>query len=250
MTRTPARSSSALARSRPAILRALACALLLGLGHAALPGDAAAKEGAGPRVAASETWAADTITSSDEGIEIAHVWSKGRKFREDRVVAAIPVITIVNGDTYYAIDALTGTGIAIARSPKAVARDAQGGRPMDERIQATIAAGAEKIGSERIGGRTCVGYQLTDQKGKQTVWVTDDAYRLPVRAEIFDRQSGRTADTRFNWTRDLPIPDAFFEPDPRIQMERVGYEEYLKRSRSGPVGPVPVIHGNLLHGGE
>lgn len=233
---SPPRRSSSLAA-----VAALLVGLVLGTG-------ASAKDEAAPRAAESETWAADTITSSDTGIEIAHAWSKGRKFREDRVVAAIPVVTIVNGDTYYAIDALTGEGVAITRSPKAIAGDAKGGRPMDERIQRTIQAGAEKIGTERIGGRPCVGYQLTDDKGKQTVWLTDDALRLPVRAEIFDRKSGRSADTRFNWTRDLPIPDAFFEPDPRLRMERVGYDEYVKRSQSGPVGPVPVIHGNLLHG--
>lgn len=242
MTCTPLRSSVR-PRSFSSLARLASVALSL-----ALPSGAAAKDEAAPRASQSETWAGDAITSSDMGIEIAHVWSKGRKFREDRVVAAVPVITIVNGDTYYAIDALHGEGVAIARSPKAIARDAQGGRPMDERIQSTIKAGAEKIGSERIGGRPCVGYQLTDDKGKQTMWITDDAYRLPVRAEIFDRKSGRSADTRFNWTRDLPIPDAFFEPDPRVRIERVGYDEYVKRSQSGPVGPVPVIHGNLLHG--
>lgn len=211
----------------------------LGLGLALPLGAAAKDEPEAPRAAQSETWAAETITSSDGGIEIAHAWSKGRKFREDRVVASVPIITIVSADTYYAINELTGQGVAIARSPKAIARDAKGGRPMDERIQSTIEAGAEKVGSERIGGRPCVSYQISDDKGKQTMWVTDDAQRLPVRAEIFDRKSGRSADTRFNWTRDLPISDGFFEPDPRVQMERVGYEEYLKRSQSGPRGRCP-----------
>jgi hypothetical protein len=199
--------------------------------------------------AIAETWAADAFTQADAGVEVAHVWSKGRRFREERVVSMVPIVTIVNGDVYYAIDGLAGRGVAISRSPKALADDAKGERPMDQQIQGVIKKGAEKVGTERIAGRNCVGYQITDQNGKQAVWVTDDALRLPVRAEIFDRQTGKSAKTHFTWARDLPIPDSFFEPDPRIQLERVGYDEYMRRVQAGEkVGPVPVIHGVLLHG--
>jgi outer membrane lipoprotein-sorting protein len=231
--------------TRRSLVRLLGLVSALGL---ASPLRAPAAEDAAPRDKGSDTWAADALTQSDAGIEVAHLWSKGRKFREERVIQMMPILTIVNGDTYYAIDALGARGVAITRSPKALADDAKAARPMDQQIQSMIRQGAEKIGTERIGGRTCVGYQITDKKGKQTVWITDDAVRIPVRAEVFDRTSGRSASTHFNWARDLPIPDAFFEPDPRIQLERLSYEDYRKRSQSGPVGPIPVLHGHLLHG--
>jgi hypothetical protein len=33
-----------------------------------------------------------------------------------------------------------------------------------------------------------------------------------------------------------------------VQLERVEYADYLKRSETSAVGPAPVLFGNLLHG--
>ena len=51
-----------------------------------------------------------------------------------------------------------------------------------------------------------------------------------------------------DWTRGTKMPKAFFEPDPRIQIESVSYEDYVRRSRREPVGPAPAFYRELLHG--
>ena len=52
----------------------------------------------------------------------------------------------------------------------------------------------------------------------------------------------------FGRIADLELSDAFFEPDPRVKLERVEYADYVTRSQTGPVGPAPVLFSNLLHG--
>ena len=72
---------------------------------------------------------------------------------------------------------------------------------------------------------------------------------LPLRVEVFDK--GLKSPSRrdyIGWTQALELPDAFFEPDPRVKLERMSYDEYLKRSAEGPVGSVPILFGSLLHG--
>jgi len=51
-----------------------------------------------------------------------------------------------------------------------------------------------------------------------------------------------------DWIADPVLTDAFFEPDPRIQLETIEYDDYVKRSGQGPVGPAPVLFSPLLHG--
>jgi len=197
----------------------------------------------------SETWFAEAITQSDLGIESSYLWSKGRKLRADTVIAGVPVVTIVNGSTYYAINGRAMVGTAIERSPKALANDAKGGRPFLNDGERMIAMGAEKIGTERIGGRPCEAYRLTDSDGKKTIWMTQDNLRLPVKIELYGRVEGQTATTIINWSRDFEVPDAFFEPDPRVTLDRVSYDEYVSRSREKKLpSAVPVLYGDLLHG--
>jgi hypothetical protein len=70
-----------------------------------------------------------------------------------------------------------------------------------------------------------------------------------VRVVFYTRGDGSKATTDYiDWIADLPLSDPFFEPDPRVQLERVEYADYLKRVQSGPVGPAPVLFANLLHG--
>jgi len=198
--------------------------------------------------AGSETWFAEAITQSDLGIESTYLWSKGRKLRADTVVAGVPVVTIVNGSTYYAINGRSMVGTAIERSPKALANDAKGGRPFLNDGDRMIAMGGEKIGSERIAGRPCDTYRLTDSDGKKTIWMTQDNLHLPVKIEQYGRVEGQTATTIINWSRDFEVSDTFFEPDPRITLDRLSYDEYVKRSREKLPSAVPVLYRDLLHG--
>jgi outer membrane lipoprotein-sorting protein len=228
-----------MARTTPRTLVAVS-ALVAGLMLFPAPGRAAE--------AAAETWFAEAITQSDLGIESSYLWSKGRKLRADVVVSGTPVVTIVNGATYYAIDGRSMIGTAIERAPKALANDAKGGRPFLNDGERMIAMGGEKVGSERIAGRACDVYRLTDNDGKKTIWMTQDSLHLPVKIELYGRTSGQTSTTIINWNRGFEVPDAFFEPDPRLTLDRVSYQEYLNRSKERLPSAVPVLYGDLLHG--
>ncbi len=46
----------------------------------------------------------------------------------------------------------------------------------------------------------------------------------------------------------LRIPDPFFEPDPRYRIEKMSYEEYVKRKLRGPKDMMPVLFPELLSG--
>lgn len=196
----------------------------------------------------AETWYVEAIGQGVGGVQVSSFWSKGRKLRSQSVIGGHLVLTYVNGDTYYAIDGLSGVGVAIRRAPKALADDAKGGRPMANEGRQLVARGAEEVKTERLGGREVKVYRLTDAQGKHTAWVTNDPQQLLVKLETFRRGEGQSATTIFSYQRGLEIPDAFFEPDPRFTLERMTHEEYLTRIAQGPVGPVPVIHTDLLRG--
>jgi hypothetical protein len=164
-------------------------------------------------------------------------------------VAGRPILTLVNGEFYTVIDELAGTGVAIRRSPAAIQADARRGRPFGREGDRLVAAGAEKVASETIMGRACDVYRATDPRGRREACLLQDAARLPLRAEEFDRARSATVQIRFlDWSRGFPVADAFFEPDPRVAIERVEYADYLARAPKGPVGPAPVMYRDLLHG--
>ena len=104
--------------------------------------------------------------------------------------------------------------------------------------------------SETLSGRPCKMYRLTEERGKTEVWLTDDKRKLPVRVEFSRRDTGAKSTTDYiDWIADLELSDPFFEPDPRVELERVEYADYVTRSQSGSiVGPAPVLFSNLLHG--
>lgn len=222
--------------ARPLLLGLL---VLTALGSA-LPGAARAEE--------PDTWFVEGFAQGTGGVQLSYFWSKGRKLRSQSVIGGHLVLTFVSGNRYYAIDGLSGVGVAIQRSPKALAADAKGGRPMANEGRQLVARGAEEVRTERLGGREVKVYRLTDAQGKHTAWVTNDPQQLLVKLETFRRGEGQSATTIFSYQRGLEIPDAFFEPDPRFTLEQMSHEEYLTRIANGPVGPVPVIHTDLLVG--
>ena len=205
---------------------------------------------AAPARAEDDTWYVQKVTSGDSPLRVENFWSKGSRLRAHSVVAGRPILTLVNGEFYTVIDELAATGVAIRRSPAAIAADAKRGRPFGREGDRLIAEGAEKVGRETIMGRDCDVYRLTTGGGRREACLLQDPPRVPVRAEEFDRARGATVQIRFlDWSRGFPVADAFFEPDPRIAIERVEYADYLARAPKGPVGPAPVLYRDLLHGG-
>ncbi len=234
------------ARRRPAL--ALAAALLV----AGLPAGSLAQEepAKAPAGAAADTWYAQALAYSDAGINVTHFWSKGQKLRAETVIAGHRVVTIVNGDTYFAYDLLSREGVAIARTATAMEQDGERNRPFGNELDALLRHGAERIGPDEVGGRKVDLYQVTDDTGRRQVWATTDDRKLPIRLRVWRRHTGQTLHTDFlSWTRGLPIEDDFFEPEPFVALERLGFEEYVARQgERTPTGPVPVLYTDLLHG--
>jgi outer membrane lipoprotein-sorting protein len=200
--------------------------------------------------AAPDTWYAQALARSSIGLNVTHFWSKGDKLRTETVIAGHRIITIVNGDTYYAYDGIGLTGIALGRAPRAVEQDAERERPFGNELDAVLRQGAEKVGVEQLGGRKVELFRVTDELGRRQVWITADELRLPLRLEVYRRQTGRTLETDFlNWQRGLPISDRFFLPESGITFLRLSFDEYVARQADRQsLGPVPVLYTDLLHG--
>lgn len=198
------------------------------------------------------TWHAQALAHSDGGLNVSYFWSKGAKFRSETVVTGHRIVTIVNGDLYYAYDAVTRQGIAIRRSPEAIALDRPDRRPFGRELEILVGQGAEKVGEEHRHGAPCDVYRVTDDAGKRVLWVTQSEPPLPVRLELFSRQSGRTRYTDYlNWMSDVPLDDSFFQPEKGVELASYSLEDYLQVTvNEGPVGPVPVLYAELLHGGK
>jgi hypothetical protein len=194
------------------------------------------------------TWYAQALTRGDAGLNVTHLWSKGAALRAETVVAGHKIVTIVRGDRYYAYDGLTGEGLAIRRDPKVVSAERADQRPFAREYDTLIRRGAELVREETLIGRRAGIYRLTDDLGRRELWVTQDELRIPLRVDIFDRQSGTQRTTDYvNWMSDFPIPDTFFTPDTRAALTEMDYGEYLRRSaQEGTVGPVPVFYTQLL----
>ena len=196
------------------------------------------------------TWYANAMAHGDSGVNVTHFWSKGSKFRAETVIAGHKIVTIVRGEHYYAYDGNLGKGIDIRRTSAAIQKDSDRPRPFGLELDALMAQGAEKVGSQRLHGAEAHVYRLTDVRGRREVWVSAGAQQLPMRAIIFQRGTGKTQTTDYlNWLSNIAIDDDFFEPAPHIQFVRKDYKEYMDLTAAqGVVGPVPVLYGDLLHG--
>lgn len=202
-----------------------------------------------PATLSAETWYAERITTGEAPLRVDHFWSSGARLRAETVVAGHPILTLVSGDRYLVIDRLGGRGISIRRSPAAIAADAARMRPFGLELERMRAVGAEVVGSQRLGSRRCQLWRVTDPTGRRELCVSDDAAQLPFEMTVWSRATGRSVVVRYlDWTRDLALPDAFFEPDPRVRIESYEYEEYVRKTAEGPVGPAPPFFAELLHG--
>ncbi len=205
---------------------------------------------AAPPAELPDTWYAQALAHSELGINVTHFWSKGRNLRAETVIAGRRVITIVTPDTYYAYDLLVRTGVAIQRSPRSIEQDAERQRPFGNEYFALKRRGGELIRTETLAGQKVDVLQLTNDDGRQRVWVAADERRLPVRLQVFRRATSNEFQTDYlSWQRGLPIGDAFFRPDSGIEIVLLTYQEYVdKQAAREPIGPVPVLYGDLLHG--
>jgi outer membrane lipoprotein-sorting protein len=228
-------------------------ALLVAL-HLAVAAHAAGdkkKPAAEPAEKAATSWYAQRITHGDTGIAVEHYWSKGRKLHAELVVQGASIQTIVAGEFYTILDMTNQKGVRIRRSPAALELDEQkpNERPFGRDGEDLVAKGAEFVRSDNLADRPCRVLRITDEVGKREVWVSDDKKKLPLRIDFWARASGMHTTTDYiDWIADPVLSDAFFEPDPRIQLETIEYDDYVKRSGQGPVGPAPVLFSPLLHG--
>ena len=223
--------------------------LTLSLAAASAAGEEARAPVPAEQAAGLPTWYAQALGRGDAGLKVTHYWSKGPVLRAETVMSGHRIVTIVKGEWYYTFDELSGRGLAIRRDAGAVARDAPERRPFGNEHEILIAQGAEKVGEEMLWGRSAEIFRITDQRGRRELWVTADDRKLPMRVEIFDRMSGQKGSTEYVvWDASLTIPDAFFDPDPSVEFERLDFEEYLRRTaEGGSAGPVPVLYSGLLH---
>ena len=199
--------------------------------------------------ASAESWYAQRVTQSETGLGVEHLWSKGPSLRTEVVIAGHPIVTVVHGDRYWAVDGITGEGVSVTRSPQAVAASQKGGRPFGDEVTRIVAQGGEFIRNEPLGGEaSCKLYKLTDDRGRQEVCVQEEL-ELPVFLRNWDRATNREAVTRYvNWIRDLETRAGFFDPDPRYKLKNLTYEAFLKAVQDGSLGMTPILYPHLLHG--
>ena len=196
------------------------------------------------------TWYSQALAQGPGGLNVTHFWSKGPKLRAETVVAGRKIVTLVNGDWYYAYDATRGHGIRVRRAPEAIAKDAPYRRPFGNETVKLIRQGAEKIRDEKFHGRDVEVYQLTDRVGRRTVWTSKDALNIPLRVEMYNRSTASLQATDYvDWLTGLALPDTYFEPRPDIEIRTFEFEEYVREATTGgEVGPVPVLYTDLLRG--
>lgn len=191
------------------------------------------------------SWSALSLRRTDSGVQATQFWSKGPMLRSETVLAGHKVVTLVRGEDYVAYDAFSRRGISIKRHPDAVARDAPERRPFGNEYELLLARGAEPVGDQdgRVGS-----FRLTDDFGRRELQVTLDADHVPLRLEVWHRNSNQRSIIDYaNWQNSLSIPDSFFEPEADVELEHLSLAEYLALSASPePVESIPVLHGDLL----
>lgn len=204
------------------------------------PGSARAQEA---------TWWTQRLTFGEGPAFAENLWAKGRRMRAESVVEGQRVVTLVDEKRYVIIDEFRRTGISIARSPRAIGQDAKRRRPFGTELDDLMRDGAEKVGSEMRAGREVDHYRLTRRDGdRDEVWVTQDESRLPLEAVYRERNTGTLSRRVYLRWVETAFPDELFQPADGVKLEEISYEDYVERSRKGPVGPAPPFYADLLHG--
>ena len=205
---------------------------------------------AAPLRAEEATWYSRAVSDGPTGLSFTHFWSKGRSLRALTVIDGRPLVTLVHRDWYYVLDEITGKGIAVQRSQQALREDAEGQRPFGQEAVLIVEEGAEKVRTETVGQTTYDVWRLNDTKARREVWTARDRPDIPLRVEVFDHGTSTERTLQYtDWDWTLDIPERFFRPDARYVIERMSYEEYLRRTADAPA-PLPVLYSSLLHGKE
>ena len=243
------------------LARVLLCALLLPASSYGADGSASERESAPAAEAAppepgagrkrAQSWYAATVAANEKGAFLmVHFWSKGPLFRSEAILAGRRIVTIVDRTTYYIIDSASGAGVAIDRSPAAIAQDAGRERPFANEFHRLLMDGGELVGREDLEQGPVDVYRVTDTNGRRTLWMSTKDPQVPLRVETYDRATATTGRVDYvNWLYGPALWDEFFTPDPRIELERISYEQYKQQAGRKPIGPAPVLYRHLLHGG-
>jgi hypothetical protein len=244
---------TALGRWRDVLLWLLLLGMLAPLALAAekdeAPKTQGKAEGSAAAAAMPDTWYVSTMSKTDRGVMGVHYWSKGPFFRAETIVDGHRIATIIKAEHYYIIDVVSGTGVVIERSAKAVSEDADRGRPFGREWEELMRDGGEMVRSQEIAGVEYDLFRSSSRAGRREVLVTRSEPRIPIRVETFDRKTGENNAVRYlNWRRGIGIADGFFDPPPSVQLANLEYEEYLAAIRNRPIGPAPVLYDALLHG--
>lgn len=205
---------------------------------------------ASPALAQEHSWYAQAVSDGANGITTTHFWAKGRSLRALTILRSRPIITMVHRDWYYVLDELGGKGIAIQRGTQALREDASGMRPFGMESTLIVQQGAEKVRTETLHDQVVDVWRLTDEKARREVWTAEDRPDIPLMVEVFDRAASEKRTIRYiDWAWEMKIPERFFRPDARFVLERMSYEEYLRRTTEKNVY-LPVFYSSLLHGLE
>jgi len=196
-----------------------------------------------------ESWYTQRMTIGPGPVLLEQLWSKGPLLRALAVVRGRPVLTLVDRERYVIIDQVGRKGVSIERSPRAVAQDATRGRPFGTESARLDKMKAERVGDDVVAGQEVEHLRVTDRRGREELWVTLDMDRLPVRYTRWDRTTRVEIQYSYlDWARGIELPDSFFQPPADFTIERIGYDDYVTRSKTEPVGPAPPFFASLLHG--
>lgn len=206
---------------------------------------------AAPASGSPETWHATAFVSGIGSYRIIHYWSKGASMRAETLIGGHPIATLVHGDRYVVIDRLTGHALDVERSPRALAEDKGRKRPFAFEQREIAEAGGEKVEETKLSGVDVEVWRLTDDAGRRTAWVSKGEPSVPLRVETFVRGGAQTVKIDYSsWGFNLEMPDAFFELPDGLEVERLSYDDYTKKSAEGPVGPAPILYPDMLHGAK
>lgn len=190
-----------------------------------------------------------TLGRSSFDLVVANYWSLGPLLRSQTIIAGHLIVTLVDEKYYYTYDAVTRKGYRIGRSKSAIALDKKRLRPFALDYTDLISEGGEKVREETLNGIQVDVYRVTDQKGRRTLWVTQNSLKFPVKLETYDRQSGRTSVLDWvQWIPGIDLEEEFFEPPPKLDLRRFDdYPSFREALKEGPISPSPPLFHHLLH---
>lgn len=221
-------------------MRTHLAALALVLGLVSVAGTAGAQEAA---------WWTQRMTFGAGPAFVENLWAKGRRMRAESVVEGRRIVTFVDDKRFVIVDELGKAGVSIERSAHSIAQDGKRKRPFGTELDEIVKLGGEKVGQEMRAGQEVDHYRATRGDGdRDEVWVTTDESHLPIESVYRDRGTG-AANRRvyLRWV-EAQFPDDFFAPPRDVKLESMSYDEYVTRSKQGPVGPAPPFYSDLLHG--